>query len=243
MTAVARETRTILLVDNSVSSLFYWGMLLKRLGYKVVSTRDAEEALQALEASRPTIVLTDVALPGMDGVALLKAIKADPGSRDIPVVMLTSVTDPAVKDACERLGCAAWFAKDAEPDELYQRLQSLVEAMPRQHIRLNTSVKVIVGDGTTMGGSARTEYASALSEGGLYVRTRYPKPQHALTPVRILLNGDEVRAKAVVLYSYAKHEGPYQEPGMGIKFTEISDRDRRLIRQFIKEQLTRDIAH
>jgi PilZ domain len=104
-------------------------------------------------------------------------------------------------------------------------------------------VKVIVGDGTTMGGSARTEYASAISEGGLYVRTRYPQPQNALTPVRILLNGGEVRAKAVVLYSYAKSEGPYQEPGMGVKFTEISVQDQRLIRQFIKEQLTRDIAH
>ena len=243
MTAVARETRTILLVDNSASSLFYWGMLLKRLDYKVVSKRNAEDALQAIEDSRPTIVLTDIALPGMDGVAFLKAIKADRRFKDIPVVMLTSVTDPLVQDTCERLGCAAWFSKDAELDELYQKLQSLVEAVPRQHIRLNTSVKVIVGDGTTVGGSMRTEYASAISEGGLYVRTQYPQPQHALTPVRILLNGDEVRTKAVVLYSYAKNEGPYQEPGMGIKFTEISDQDRRRIRQFIKEQLTGDIAH
>jgi len=148
-----------------------------------------------------------------------------------------------VKDDCERLGCAAWFSKDVEPDALYRKLQSLVEATPRQHIRLNTSVKVIVGDSTAMGGSARTEYASAISEGGLYVRTQYPQPQNALTPVRILLDGGEVRAKAVVLYSYAKNEGPYREPGMGLKFVEISDQDRRLIRQFIKDQLTRGIAH
>jgi hypothetical protein len=57
------------------------------------------------------------------------------------------------------------------------------------------------------------------------------------------LDSGEVRAKAVVLYSYARHEGPYKEPGMGMKFTEISDEGRRLIRQFIKDQITRDIKH
>jgi hypothetical protein len=157
--------------------------------------------------------------------------------------MLTASSDPGLQAECERLGCAAWFRKDAEPDDLYQKLQSLVEETPRSHIRLSTSVKVIVGDGTAMGGVARTEYASAISEGGLYVRTQYPQPKNALTPVRILLNGSEVRAKAVVLYSCGKGEGPYQEPGMGIKFTELSDPDRLAIRKFIKDQLTQGLAH
>ena len=240
---MARETRTILIVDNSATALFYWGMLLKRLEYKVVSKRNAADALKVLETDPPAVVLTEIALFGTDGVTLLKEIKGDPRFKDIPVVMLTSVTDPAAKDACERLGCAAWFGKDVEPDTLYQKLQALVESTPRQHIRLNTSVKVIVGDSTTVGGALRTEYASAISEGGLYVRTQYPQPRNALTPVRVLLDTGEVRAKAVVLYSCAKNEGPYQEPGMGLKFVEISDKDRRLIRQFITEQLTRGIAH
>jgi CheY-like chemotaxis protein len=235
--------RTLLIVDNSATTLFYWGMLLKRLEYTVVSKRNAADALKAMEASVPAIILLEAALPGTDGVALLKEIKADPRFKDVPVVMLTSVTDPAVKAACERLGCAAWFPKDVEPDDLYQKVQSLVESTPRQHIRLNTSLKVIVGDGTVAGGSERTEYASAISEGGLYVRTQYPQPQNALTPVRLQLDSGVVRAKAVVLYSYAKHEGPYKEPGMGMKFTEISDECRRLIRQFIKDQLTRDLKH
>jgi CheY-like chemotaxis protein len=240
---VAREVRTLLIVDNSATALFYWGMLLKRLEYKVVSKRNAAEALKVLETGLPAVVLTEVTLSGTDGVALLKEIKGDRRFKDIPVVMLTSVTDPAVKAACECLGCAAWFGKDVEPDTLYRKLQALVESTPREHIRLNTSVQVIVGDGSATGGSARTEYASAISEGGLYVRTQYPQPRNALTPVRILLDVGEVRAKAVVLYSHAKTAGPYQEPGMGMKFTEIPDEGRRLIRQFIREQLTRSISH
>jgi len=241
---LARESRNLLLVDNSATTLFYWGMLLKRLEYKVVSKRSAEAALEVMESAMPAVVLTDIPLSGcIDGVALLRTIKEEPRYRDIPVVMLTSDGDSALKEVCMRLGCSAWFNKDVEPDMLYRKLQALVESTPRQHIRLSTSVKVTVGDGTAMGGSVRTEYASAISEGGLYVRTQYPQPQNALTPVRILLDGGEVRTKAVVLYSYSKNEGPYQEPGMGLKFVEISDEGRRLIRRFIKEQLTRDIAH
>jgi hypothetical protein len=94
---------------------------------------------------------------------------------------------------------------------------------------------VIVGDGTVMGGTERTEQATAISVGGLYVKTRYPQPQNAVTPLRISLGDREVRAKAVVLYASAE--------GMGMKFTEIANGDRDLIRQFIKEQITKDIAH
>jgi hypothetical protein len=60
--------------------------------------------------------------------------------------------------------------------------------------------------------------------------------------VRVFLAGGEIKAKAAVLYSYAENEGPYREPGMGVKFIEIADRDRNAIRQFIKGQLTRDIV-
>jgi two-component system chemotaxis response regulator CheY len=240
---MTREVRTLLIVDNSATTMFFWGMLLKRLDYRVASTRSAEEALRILELDPPAAVLTETALPAMDGVGLLKAIKASRRLKKIPVVMLTASDDPVLKAECERLGCAAWFRKDAEPNDLYQKLQSLLEETPRSHIRLSTSVKVVVGDGTTTGGTARTEYASAISEGGLYIRTRYPQPQNAITQVRISLDGNEVRVKAVVLYSYANSEGPYKEPGMGVKFVEISDQDRRLIRTFISEQLTRDIEH
>jgi len=239
---VARETRTIVLINGSASMLFYWSMLLKRLRYKVVSVRSAEEALGVMERTLPSVVLTDIPLPGMDGAALLKAIKGSPLFRDVPVVMLTSLDDPAAREACTRMGCSGWFGTDVEPDKLYPVIQSLSETVPRRHIRLAASLTVFVGDGTAIGGAVRTEQTSAISEGGLFVRTRYPQPQNALTPVRVVLNGSEIRAKAVVVYSSAVNEGPAQEPGMGLKFVEITDQDRRLIRLFIKEQLTGDLA-
>jgi CheY-like chemotaxis protein len=237
-----REIRTILLVDSSASILFYLSMLLKRLEYKVTSARSAEDALRMMEDSVPSIILTEIDLPRMSGVDFLKKIKGTASFKAIPVVILTSEKDPGMKAACMREGCAAYLSKPTEPDALYRTLQSVSESMPRTHIRLSASLTVIVGDDSAIGGTKRTEYATAISEGGLYIRTLYPQPRNAVTPLVIFINDRKIKAKAVVLYSFAKGQGPFEEPGMGMKFVEISDADRALIRDFIREQLTRDIT-
>ena len=237
-----REMRALLVVDSSASMLFYLGMLLKRLEYKVSTAKGAEEALRMMDDFLPSIILTDIALPGMSGIKLIKLIKDTPRFKAVPVVVLTSETDPGIRDTCMRMGCAAYLNKPVEPDVLYRALQSASEAIPRLNIRLNTSLKVIVGDGSALGGAQRTEYATAISEGGLYVRTLYPQPRNALTPVTIFMQDREIKARAVVLYSYTIGEGPFKEPGMGMKFVEISYGDQEFIRKFIKEQLTRDIT-
>jgi len=217
-------------------------MLLKRLEYRVVTLRSHEDALRTMEAEVPAAILVGSTLSEMSGADLIRKMKGTPTLRDVPAIMLSDREDQQAQDDCRRLGCAGWFSRDVEPDVLYRTIQSATESVPRQFIRLATSLRVVVGDGTAAGGAVRTESATALSEGGLFVRTRYPQPRNALTPVRIDLSGTEVRAKAVVLYSSAQGDGPTGEPGMGMKFVDISDRDRGMIRRFIKEQLVKDIA-
>ena len=237
-----RESRTVLLVDGSASILLYLAMLLQRLEYRVVTARNAEEALQMMEDSLPTIVLTELSLSSMSGIMFLKRMKDHPRLKDIPVVILASEIDPGMQEACSRMGCAAYLVKPVEPSVLFRTIQSISESIPREHIRLSTSLKVVVGDGSPIGGSRRTEYATALSEGGLYVRTLYPQPRNTLTPVQFFLKDRDIVAKAVVLYSCNLGEGPFKEPGMGMKFVEISDSCREVIKEFIKEQLVSDLA-
>jgi CheY-like chemotaxis protein len=237
-----RETRTILIVDNSASMLFYLAMLLKRLEYKVLTARNAEDALRMVEAAAPSLVLTELSLPGMNGLELLKHLKNQASFRAIPVVILASDNEPGMKDACAGLGCASFLAKPVEPEELYRAIQSVSEAVPRSHIRLGTSLQVFVGDNGVTGGALRPEYATAISEGGLYIRTLQPQPRNALLPLRLLLGGSEIRTRAVVLYTCVLGEGPFTEPGMGVKFVELSDADRARIRAFIREHLTGDLV-
>lgn len=236
-----RQIRTILLVDSSASILFYLGMLLKRLEYKVATAQSAKDALRLMEETPPSIVLADPSLPDLRGVNFVKRIKESPRFKEIPVIILTSDVDPGVYDICMRMGCAAYLFKPVEPEALYRTLQAASESVPRANIRLSTTLKVIVSDGSVMGGAKRTEYATAISEGGLYVRTLQPQPRNALASLRLFLNDKEILAKAVVLYTCSV-EGSIEEPGMGMKFVEISDSDRDLIRRFIKDQLTKDIS-
>ena len=238
-----REARTIiLLVDGSTSAILHEGMVLKRLGYTVNTARNAEDALFMMGNTPISIVLTDISLPAMNGVAFIEQIKNSDRLKATPVVVLTSNDDPGMRDVCMRMGCAGFLIRPIEPDALYRALQAVSESNPRGHIRLSTSIKVIVGDGTEMGGAARTEQATAISEGGLFVKTHYPQPRHALTPLRIFISDREIRARAVVLYTYNSGSGPLQDPGMGMKFVEIADADRELIRAFIREQVAGGIT-
>lgn len=235
-----REIRNILLVDGSASMLFYIGMLLKRLEYKVTTAQNAEDALRAMESFLPSIVLAETSLPTMSGTELLGRIKSLPRLKAVPVVMLTSRSDIGLKEACERLGCSGFLCKPVEPDLLYRRLQAASESIPRANIRIAASLQVIVGEGT-MSGVQRTAFATEISEGGLFIRTPDPRPKDEILRVRIFLPLREVAAKAVVLYSFATPAGSSKEPGMGMKFVEISDADRKEIGEFIKERLVGDI--
>lgn len=239
-----QDNRTLLLVEPSATALFHMGIhlgvLLTRLNYDVETARSGGEALRKMHEKPPRIVVSEVVLPDMTGIDLLKRMKEKAILNAIPVVFATSENDPEIQETCKRLGCSAYLLKPLESETLYRTLQVVSESMPRVNIRLATRLKVIVGDGTSLGGAERMEYATAISVGGVYVSTLYPQPRNALTPIRIFLQDREITAKAVVLYSYSMGTEPYREAGMGLKFIEISEDDRAAIRSFIKDQLTND---
>ncbi len=127
-----REIRTILIIDDSSSILFYLGMLLRRLDYNVVTARNAEDEMQIMEQSVPASVLTEIFLPTMSGINLMKRMKDAPLWKAIPIIVLTTESDPGMKDICMCLGCAAYLSKPVEPAVLFRTLQSVSEAMPRK---------------------------------------------------------------------------------------------------------------
>lgn len=237
-----RESRTVLLVDSSRTMLYYYGIMLQRLSYAVRTALTAEEALIEMEQGLPALVITEISLPRASGIDLLGKIAASDVMRKVPVIVLSSEGDPRIRESCLRLGCAGYLNKPVDADILYRAIQAASEQSPREHIRLRVSLKVIVGDGSGLGGSERIEYATALSAGGLFVRTLYPQPKNTITPLRIFINDREIRGKAVVLYTCGMEKGAFREPGMGMKFVEISDQDRSFVREFINAQLTLGVA-
>ena len=230
-----RPTRTVMLVDKSSTLRFYHGRLLMRLDYAILTAASPEEALMILEHTIPSCVVTGSLFSMLSGIDFIRKLKGLERTRNVPIIVLTGEKDEAIRRSCLELGCAGFLTKPVEPATLYREIQAATESTPRSNIRLGTSLKAVVGD------SDRAAHATMISEGGLYLKTPALRPKDAVTPVRIFIKDHEIKATAVVLYSHAAAGGAAGEPGMGLKFLEITDEDRKFLRSFIREELTSDI--
>jgi CheY-like chemotaxis protein len=237
-----REKSSILLVDGSATHLFYMGMMLIRLEYIVFNTTTAENALRMISDLHPSLVLTDTALPSMSGVDLLKQMKREARLADIPVIIHTSDHDPTLKETCFAAGCEDFFIKPADPDVLYPAIQAATQSVPRKNIRIETRLKVEFGDWAIPDRPVRTEYATTLSEKGLYIKTLTPEPENTILDLKIFIQNREIKAKAKVLYSSIDKGGQLKELGMGILFVNISLEDKAFVHTFIREQITSHLS-
>ncbi len=229
-----------LLVDGFAKDLFATGMILQRLGYEVYIVHTAEDALKIIDAALPVLVITELALPQMSGLELLVRVKHDPKMKSLPVIVQTTGEDEKKKELCRASGCSAFLKKPVDPGMLYTAVQEATEAIPRQFIRLRTLLPAMVGGNPAAGSS--TEYVTELSEAGIFVRTLHPRPINTVVPVTIIIRSMPIKMKALVVHSVTLSPGLFKEPGMGMKFVEISTTDREVLRNVIKGQILKDIT-
>jgi sigma-B regulation protein RsbU (phosphoserine phosphatase) len=114
----------ILIVEDSPTQMMKLRHVLERHGYIILTAaRDGREALSSLAAHLPTLVITDINMPEMDGYELCRRIKDDPKTREIPVILLTSLSDP--KDILRGLECGAdnFIVKPYDEEFLLSRIQ------------------------------------------------------------------------------------------------------------------------
>jgi CheY-like chemotaxis protein len=101
----------ILIVDDNPTNLKLAQRLLTLEGCVVRTATDAEEALAILERFRPRLILMDLQLPGLDGLALTRRLKADPATRDITIVALTAYAMKGDEEKALVAGCDGYIAK------------------------------------------------------------------------------------------------------------------------------------
>jgi CheY-like chemotaxis protein len=236
-----RKKHLLIVVDGDASQLYYTGILLQRFEYNIYTTKMAEDALEIMNITIPSLVLTDVTLPTMSGLELLKKMKQNPHTQAVPVLFYTQSLDRSVKEACLNEGGAAIVSKPAEPDVLFWAIQKAVEITPRRYIRLNVCLSVIVDNQAAADGSP-IDCLTAISENGMYVSTMNPRMAGAEMPFSIFMKKYLIRVMGTVLHSYKSGEGPLRTPGMGIRFTQIKPEDQATIRAFINRQLIQDLA-
>jgi CheY-like chemotaxis protein len=108
----------ILIVDDNPSNTKLLAFLLASKGYAVQTAANADEALAALAACRPRLILMDIQLPGMDGLTLTRQLKADPATRDIPVLAATAYAMKGDEERALAAGCDGYFTKPIDTRQL-----------------------------------------------------------------------------------------------------------------------------
>ena len=118
-------SKTVCIVDDSQSMRQLVRMTLSGAGYEVLEACDGEDALGKLRGRRVNLVISDVNMPRMDGISLLKALKADASHRFTPVLMLTTESEQSKKSEGQAAGAKAWIVKPFQPQQLLAAVQKL----------------------------------------------------------------------------------------------------------------------
>ena len=108
----------VLIVDDNAINLKLARILLQGEGYAVHTATDAERALLVLAAVKPRLILMDLQLPGMDGLALTRRLKADEATREIVIIALTASAMKGDEERARAAGCDGYVAKPIDIDSL-----------------------------------------------------------------------------------------------------------------------------
>ena len=137
----------IMVVDDSPFQAHQLCQLLNKHGYLTVEAHSGEEALSLLAQEIPAIVFTDIMMPGMDGYQLCTAIRASGATEDIPVILLTSLSNP--KDVLRAIECRAdyFFSKPYNEEFLISRTADILRTLHlRQANTINQEMVVVFND-------------------------------------------------------------------------------------------------
>ena len=119
-------TKTIMIVDDSASVRQVVGLTLRGAGYTVIEGSNGKDALSKLTGAKVHLIISDVNMPEMDGIAFLKAVKAAPAYRFTPILMLTTESGDEKKREGQAAGAKAWMVKPFKPDVLLAAVQKLI---------------------------------------------------------------------------------------------------------------------
>jgi two-component system chemotaxis response regulator CheY len=120
--------KTILIVDDSASLRQVVKIALTNARYEVVEAVDGKDALAKLAGRRVDLIISDVNMPNMDGIALVKAVKQNPQQRFTPIIMLTTEGAEEKKREGQAAGAKAWVVKPFQPDQLLMAVSKLILA-------------------------------------------------------------------------------------------------------------------
>jgi len=121
-------SRTVLAVDDSISIRQMVKLALTRGGYEVVSADDGNDGLAKARVTKADIVITDLNMPGMNGIALIREIRKLPTYVGVPIIFLTTESDAALKAEARAAGATGWIVKPFQGEQLLAAVRKVLGA-------------------------------------------------------------------------------------------------------------------
>ncbi len=138
--------KRLLIVDDEAKLLRAVAVTLREEGYEVTTARSGTEALVAVNASVPDLIVSDIRMQGMDGYQLARALRANPRTELIPVVFLTAKGERKDRLAGIRAGVDAYLTKPFDPEELLAVVSNILGRVERTSAELSRLVSTAKGD-------------------------------------------------------------------------------------------------
>ncbi len=115
----------VLVVEDTVSEMELISDYLRDSGYTVISTTDAKDALGKIAQHQPTVVVTDLVMPGMSGLELCRSIKKNPDTQQLPIVVCTSKDQDLDRMWAMKQGADVYVTKPFNKEQLVRAVRSV----------------------------------------------------------------------------------------------------------------------
>ena len=118
---------TVLLVEDDEDSRYFMRLELEHLGYRVVEAEDGEKAVESAINQRPDIILMDLSLPRLDGIAATAKIRASDGLARVPVIAVTAHQETDFREGAKSAGFDAYVTKPIDMNFLSELIKGLLQ--------------------------------------------------------------------------------------------------------------------
>lgn len=116
----------ILTADDSASMRQMVTFTLKGVGHEVIEAIDGKDALQKAQSAKADLILTDVNMPNLDGIGLVKQLRSLPNYKFTPILLLTTESAPEKKQEGKAAGATGWLVKPFNPDQLLATVKKVL---------------------------------------------------------------------------------------------------------------------
>jgi CheY-like chemotaxis protein len=118
--------KRILLIEDNVQNRYLANFLLEARGWEMVHAEDGPTGVALAGQVDPVLILLDIQLPGMDGYAVAKALRADPRCKATPIVAVTSYAMAGDRERCMAAGCNGYIEKPIDPEKFADEVERFI---------------------------------------------------------------------------------------------------------------------